>query len=113
MDLFKLSKSISNELVLHRRTVHAYAETGFDTPKTLGYIDSVLRQNGIVPRPCGGGLIADIDGKQNAKIILRADCDALPIPEKSGLPFLIGAGFLVLTALFHVVYSTKYGKNIR
>ena len=87
MDLFKLSKSISNELVLHRRTVHAYAETGFDTPKTLGYIDSVLRQNGIVPRPCGGGLIADIDGKQNAKIILRADCDALPIPEKSGLPF--------------------------
>ncbi len=33
-------------------------------------------------------------------------------PEKSGLPFLIGAGVLVLTAAFHVIYSIKYGKNI-
>lgn len=33
-------------------------------------------------------------------------------PEKSGLPFLIGAGVLVLTAVFHVIYSIKYGKNI-
>ena len=33
-------------------------------------------------------------------------------PEKSGLPFLIGAGFLVLAAVFHVIYSVKYGKNI-
>ncbi len=87
MDLFKLSKSISDELILHRRTVHGFAETGFDTEKTLSYIDSVLRNNGILSRPCGGGLIADIEGKKEEKIILRADCDALPIPEKSGLPF--------------------------
>ncbi|MBR2364858.1 MAG: MFS transporter [Lentisphaeria bacterium] len=29
-------------------------------------------------------------------------------PEKSGLPFLIGAGVLIFAAAFHVVYSVRY-----
>ena len=29
MDAFKLSNDISDELILHRRTVHGFAETGF------------------------------------------------------------------------------------
>ena len=87
MEYLKLSRDISDMLVSHRRTVHGYAETGFDIPKTLGYIEAVLKENGLHARECGGGLIADIEGKSNDKIILRADCDALPTEEKSTLPF--------------------------
>ncbi len=87
MDLFKLSNAISDELILYRRTVHAFAETGFDTPKTLSFIEGVLKENGIIAHGCGGGIIADINGSDTEKIILRADFDALPIPENSGLPF--------------------------
>lgn len=61
-------------------------------PKYVSVNETIVGVFGILS-PLAGGLFAT--------------------PEKSGLPFLIGAGFLVLTALFHVVYSTKYGKNIR
>lgn len=92
MSILKECEGISEELVLHRRTVHSLAETGFDVSKTLAYIERVLKGNGLSPRPCSGGIIADIDGKSAEKIILRADCDALPIPEKSGLPFSASNG---------------------
>lgn len=92
MNVLKECEGISEELILHRRTVHSLAETGFDIPKTIEYISSVLRKNGIEPRHCGGGIIADIEGKSTEKIILRADCDALPIAEKSGLPFSASNG---------------------
>ena len=87
MELLKLSQSISDELILHRRRLHGSAETGFDIPNTRAYIEAVLRGKGITPRECGGGIIADIGGRANDRMILRADCDALPIAEKSALPF--------------------------
>src|SRR4028119_811095 len=73
-----------------RREIHREPELGFDTKKTARKvldareglpreIGAGLAQNGIVATLTGGG-----DGPT---VGLRADMDALPISEETGLPF--------------------------
>lgn len=88
-EIYGFAKSINQTLVNHRRTVHAYAETGFETVKTADYICKTLRSLGLKPnRICKNGIYADIGGESEGKsVLLRCDIDALPIPEKTSLPF--------------------------
>lgn len=80
--------SIQNEIQAHRRWLHTHAETGFDLNATKPYVKSALEQLGYAVQDCGrAGLVTTV-GKQNGKVILlRADMDALPIREESGLEF--------------------------
>ncbi|MBQ1281849.1 MAG: amidohydrolase, partial [Oscillospiraceae bacterium] len=71
--------------------LHANAEVGLQLPKTLAYAEKTLRAYGIEPKPCGHGLSALI-GSGEPCILLRADMDALPMAEESGLPFACGCG---------------------
>ncbi|MBE5782210.1 MAG: amidohydrolase [Clostridiales bacterium] len=71
-----------------RRNLHEYPEVGFDLPRTAALIKSELENMGIESTdrygPCS--LAAEL-GNKGPLIALRADTDALPVEEKTGLPY--------------------------
>ena len=76
----------SERALEHRRNLHRIPECGLDLPKTNAYISRVLTFCGLAPKQCGKGIIADV-GAAGPIIAIRADTDALPITEATGLPF--------------------------
>jgi hippurate hydrolase len=83
------ANSYSDIIREERRTVHSCPEVGFDIPNTLKFVENELKDMGITPQRCGkSGLTALVGGKKKGGVfMLRADMDALPIEEKSGLEF--------------------------
>lgn len=69
-----------------RHDIHAHPELGFDTPLTCHAIATELRASGLEPVSLPGGLYVDI-GPAPVRVGLRADIDALPLPEETGLPW--------------------------
>ena len=86
-----LEEALANagEITAHRRRLHACPGVGFDLEDTTAYINEALTALGYTPRRCGkAGLVAVAGGKRPGKtLLLRADMDALPMREESGLPF--------------------------
>lgn len=81
------AKAIQNQIIEDRRTIHKHAEYGMDLPVTVAYVKKRLTEMGYEPQDCGqAGVVATI-GKPGKCILLRADMDALPGPEETGLPF--------------------------
>lgn len=79
-------------LVAFRRDLHSHPELSHWEIRTTDRIETCLRAAGIPYRrlPAGTGLIAEIGSDTTADgpvIGLRADIDALPLREASGLPF--------------------------
>lgn len=77
------------QIIADRRYFHQNAEIGFDLPLTAAYVAKRLKEMGYDPQPCGkAGLVALAGGTKPGKVfLLRADMDALPIAEETGLPF--------------------------
>ena len=73
-----------------RRHLHQHPETRFDCEQTAAFIASRLREFGITEIHEGiaqSGIVAIIEGQGEGPTIgLRADIDALPITEETGLP---------------------------
>ena len=71
-----------------RRRLHEYPEVGFDLSRTVALVATELDALGIPHTDQYGtcSLVADI-GKGEKTIALRADMDALPIEEQTGLPY--------------------------
>lgn len=70
-----------------RRELHKNAECGFELPQTRRIVWDTLVELGYEPRDCGrAGIVAEI-GSGEPIFLLRADMDALPIAEQSGLEF--------------------------
>nr|WP_325177942.1 amidohydrolase [Pantoea sp. 1B4] len=81
---------LESQLVAIRRDIHAHPELGFDTLRTASLVTEYLQALGLNPRTGVGrsGVVVDIDGAEPGKtLLLRADMDALPIHEQTGLPF--------------------------
>ncbi|MGH7571241.1 MAG: M20 metallopeptidase family protein [Gemmatimonadota bacterium] len=72
-----------------RRDLHRHPETSWNETATAERIERRLVEIGLEPRRvCGTGVLADLPGKEDgARVALRADIDALPIAEETGLPF--------------------------
>ncbi len=72
-----------------RRHLHQNAEIGFDLPKTTEYVKSKLSELSLFPVDnCECGFYVDIVGDNPGKtLLIRADMDALPMPEENDLPF--------------------------
>ena len=73
-----------------RRRLHATPELGLELPTTQGVVGEELAAMGI--RSVAGegcsSLVAVIDGERDGPTtLLRADMDALPMPEDTGLEF--------------------------
>jgi amidohydrolase len=90
--VLQLVGSLSEELVAIRRDLHAHPELGRTEQRTTRVVADRLRAAGLEPRLLPGtGLVCDIGPNPVATgrrwIGLRADLDALPVPETTGLPF--------------------------
>ena len=88
-ELLKEARALEPQLQQWRRTLHRHPEVGFDLPHTKELVKKALTEMGYKPKDCGkAGVIALAGGKKPGKtILLRADMDALPIPEDSGEEF--------------------------
>jgi hippurate hydrolase len=81
------------EMTAWRRDFHAHPETAFEEVRTSGIVAGKLREFGcdeVVTGIAGTGVVGVIHGSQggNGRAIgLRADMDALPILEATGLPY--------------------------
>lgn len=77
------------ELIQTYRTLHHHAEIGFELTKTKAYVEKCLSEMGYETVSCGKcGLVATAGKQTGGKgFLLRADMDALPIWEETGLTF--------------------------
>ena len=76
-------------MIQFRRDLHEYPELGEDTPRGAGKIADELKKMGIpYTTDSHNNVIGKITGGHpGRKIALRADYDALPIQEATGLPY--------------------------
>ena len=76
------------DLVAWRRCIHARPELAYHEQDTTALITEHLSSAGLrpMPLPTGTGLMCDI-GSGPRCVALRADIDALPLSETTGLPF--------------------------
>ena len=72
----------------HRRALHRIPEIGFALEKTQAYVwDALSKTGGELTKVSPAGILAYYDFGQKETLALRADMDALPISEKSGVEF--------------------------
>ena len=91
MNYFERAKALNKELLENRRYFHKNAEAGLHMPKAKAYVMEKLKEYGLDPRECGEGVTATL-GHGKKVLLLRADMDALPMAEESGLPFACPTG---------------------
>lgn len=87
MDFYKEALALREETISHRRWLHRNAEVGLHMPKAQSYVMEQLKKYGLDPQPCGHGVTAQLGLEGGKTILLRADMDALPMPEESGESF--------------------------
>jgi amidohydrolase len=80
---------LARELVEVRRDLHAHPELARTETRTTTLVARHLEAAGIRVRPLPGtGLVADLGPRDAAyRVALRADLDALPVLERTGLPW--------------------------
>lgn len=82
------AKALQDEIVVNRRWLHSHPEIGHKLYETVGYVKARLDEMGVAYQEiCECGLVVLLGNKPGKCIILRADMDALPMPDESGLPF--------------------------
>ena len=83
MNSLNLIKLCESEMIADRRWFHAHPELSGQERETMDYIVSRLERLGlsvyVIPQ---GGVIGVLnEGKEGPCVLLRADCDALPVQE--------------------------------
>ncbi|MCB9794011.1 MAG: amidohydrolase [Alphaproteobacteria bacterium] len=103
-----VSPQLFEQLLELRRDLHKHPELSWEEQRTAARIAAQLRGFGLEPRSIGGtGLVVDLPGLDPdlPMVALRADTDALPITEETGLPWAsVNAG--VMHACGHDGHST-------
>jgi amidohydrolase len=76
------------QLIATRRHLHAHPELAFAEFETTAYLEQRLRDLGLKPRrlPTGTGLVVEV-GSGDPIVVLRADIDALPLPDLKDVPY--------------------------
>jgi amidohydrolase len=83
---------LHSEITGWRRDIHAHPELQFDVHRTAGSVADLLKSFGcdeVVPGIGRTGVVGVIRGRKPGKKVigLRADMDALPLEEATGLPY--------------------------
>ena len=84
-----ITKEVIEKAMAHRRHLHMYPEVSGTEVETTRYIRNALEAMGIA---CWGlqsktGVVAEIGNGDGPTLALRADIDALPIVEQTGLDY--------------------------
>lgn len=82
------AEKLREHLVTLRRTIHAHPEYGFQEYETARLVSRTLEELGARVREgiAKTGVLAEL-GEGNPVVAIRADMDALPIAEATGLAF--------------------------
>src|SRR5215211_8015953 len=86
----EVREGVGEMIVALRRDIHCEPELGFDTEKTAGKVLAALDGLPLDIRTgvAENGVVATLKGEGAGPTVgLRADMDALPILEETGLPF--------------------------
>ena len=90
-ELLESARALAPRIVADRRTIHSHPEMGYEEEQTSTMVQARLRELGIPFRAglAKTGVVAQIKGDlgDGPCVLLRADMDALPIDEKSGVAF--------------------------
>ncbi len=82
--------ALEPRLIEIRRDIHAHPELAFQETRTAGIVAAELARLGVPHRAGLGrtGVVGMIEGgRPGPTLAIRADMDALPIQEETGLPF--------------------------
>ncbi len=85
-----MDPKLFDQVVALRRDLHRYPELSWQESRTAQTVCSFLDRLGIPSRPhlAKTGVVADLPGPAGVpRVVLRADMDALPITEETGLEF--------------------------
>lgn len=84
-----IDDAVFERMVSVRRDLHRHPELAWQEERTAERVCEELDRLGIAHRNvCGTGVVADLPGTSDAPAVaLRADIDALPIHEETGLSF--------------------------
>ena len=86
-EILQRAKELKEHVIADRRHLHANPEVGMELPRTVDFIMKRLTEMGYEPQKCGVAGVTATVGKGGKTILLRADMDALPMEEHSGLEF--------------------------
>ena len=79
---------MSLSVIEYRRTLHRIPEQEDQLPKTCSFVRSILEPlNCVITTPAQSSICAWFDAGKPETVSFRADMDALPITECTGLPF--------------------------
>src|SRR6202158_4890137 len=81
---------VTRDVIALRRDIHMHPELGFEEVRTAGIVAERLRRLGYEVRTGVGetGVMGILrSGRPGGTILLRADMDALPVQEESGVPY--------------------------
>lgn len=84
-----MDAQLTDRLIDIRRQIHAQPELGYEEEHTSGLVRQELDLLGIdyVSNIAGTGVIASLTRGNGPCVAIRADMDALPMQEETGLPF--------------------------
>lgn len=86
--MIKNLQELHEYAVALRRKLHQYPEVGFDLDRTVELVSGELQKLGIkYTYAYGRGSVVAELGQGEKVIALRADMDALPVEEKTDLPY--------------------------
>jgi len=89
MEIRSRIDSLTREIIGWRRYLHAHPELAFQEKETAAFVAAKLREFGLeVHEGIGGTGVVGVLRRGNGPMVgFRADMDALPITEATGLPY--------------------------
>ncbi len=90
IDYLAEANLLKEKITALRRTIHEHPELGNQEFKTTALIESTLSDAGYkIEKPLQTGLVATLEVPNSIEggVAFRADIDALPLTEQTGLPF--------------------------
>src|SRR5262245_31035176 len=89
-DILDDARSLLDDAIELRRRIHRHPERGLTLPRTQAAVLEAISSLGLDVQTGQGttSVVARLRGaRPGPTILLRADMDALPMPEETGLPF--------------------------
>lgn len=89
MNMLTRAEQLKDQFIAYRRDFHQHPELGFEEVRTSGIVADYLADLGIeVTRMAETGVVGLLRGaKPGRTIALRADMDALSIPQQNDVPY--------------------------
>jgi len=109
------ARALQPKVVAWRRDIHRHPELGNRETRTAKLVAEHLRKLGMEVRTGIGktGVVGILKGGQPGRVVaLRADMDALPVEEKTGLPFASKATSTYMGRTVPVMHACGHDSHV-